>query len=117
MCLEVNSVVKTAPDRRKAWKVVDGRRRPIHQSLPGNGSYNVGEIYEVDRAYIDSMAYRYEGIPILYYFGFHVFTSLLQAEANLNSFEQIIEVEVDPADWVADGLRNDAVYSKLKVIT
>jgi hypothetical protein len=123
MCLKVISeriAGDEVPTRTKAWKVVCTNREPAVYCGTGvvytDGSEHfaplarvLGERWVRDRGYFSDPGPRYE-------FGLHVFTSIKAARDERGFADKIIEVEVSPEDWVADGRHGHALYTRLKVI-
>lgn len=114
MCLrELKRPEKDPPRRKWAWKVVTKERRPQHRNS-SRRIYKKGSTHKVPRAEI--MAQNYNG---RYHNGLHVYVSVIRAKELLayTSGCHIIKVAVDPKHWVADGVRGDAVYTQIKVLT
>lgn len=124
MCLDVNvrgGVVRErgttkAPTRKVAYKLVTTRREaPFRSSYIPRYTYRSIHT-ETDR---NIMRGRRNDSPygvVKYNAGIHVFTTLRMAQKR-RRFKGglILRVEVNAADWVASGDRNDAVYRKIKV--
>src|SRR5688572_3787831 len=113
MCLTVK-IVKKKPLRRVAWKVVRKNRSPIYQNRPA-GFYRKGRTVREDPSRIVTDTYGHVHI------GLHVYTSLAKAYRELKRWHKdyglLIKVRVSPNHWHADGIKGDAVYSQLTVLT
>lgn len=115
MCLwaEKEKIKGAAPSKRRhAWKVVT-KARTARVIFRYEKKYRKGSVHKADLTRIH--AGRMHGGR--YFFGLHVYTTRAKARAVSWLGLKIIKVQVDPKDWVADGYRGDAVYSKLKVLT
>lgn len=112
MCLTNIKKLKKAPRRRKAWKVVCKDRRPLAYTWAVSCGYKKGMVY----AKVDIVG-RQDAL------GYHVFTDRMEArhEAYRCRAARLITVEVDPRDWVADGLNNGdtkgAIYRVIRILT
>ena len=125
MCLQVNvrggivreRGVAKAPTRKVAYKLVTSRRRAFFR-----GGY-------MPRYTFRSTHFEFEGVilrgrketlygQVNYNAGIHVYTTLRAAKKRRAQFGYglILRVEVNAAHWVASGDRNDALYSKIKVL-
>jgi hypothetical protein len=104
-----------APTATRAWKVVTHGRRAFHRdeyALPYvDGSEHIAEEAEIMR-WREICAPDCRVCVPKYHYGLHVYETRPYGSLPLYP---TIEVEVDPADWIASG-NGEAVYRKLKVI-
>ncbi len=112
MCLIVKRV-KKKPMRRVAWKVVQKDRAPLHQDRPARFYRKGRTVREDPRSIVVDLFGRI-------FFGLHVYTSLSKAMDELSIWRErgvLIKAQVSSKHWHADGIKGDAVYSQLKVLT
>jgi hypothetical protein len=115
MCLRItNSTI--VPDRRRAWKVVKTLGDKMFSPIMGCHVYQYDEWSVSDRIgkqiADDEHAYGVNH-------GIHVYTDWFSAYNSLAMSypdHEVIELEVDPKDWVADGNADQAVYMKVKPV-
>lgn len=110
--------VSKAPKRRIAYKLVTPKRRAYFRAsyLP---LYTYRSIHSETNGNIIRGRRTTSYGDVLYNAGIHVYTTLRYAHRRRrlglgNCI--IVRVEVNAADWIASGTRNDAVYSKIKVL-
>lgn len=117
MCLLANKEKRLHHDASpytRAWKVVNLDRTPYYRS---GVDYQDGAEIFVNTDFI-----KESRCGNIYNFGLHVYTDAYRAQrthimALSRRWATLIEVEVDPADWIAEDTDQcEAVYSKLKVI-
>lgn len=107
MCLTPKRGVKR-PRRRIVWKQVHPRTRlPMHYALDHPG-YKKGTVHTVPLKEIKA-GREWDGT---YNEGIHVYT-----KKPLKAYYFIIRCSVRSEDWVADGVKGDALYRRIKVLT
>lgn len=114
MCLyPMGGKARGTKTRTRAWKVVNADRSPRIYGFATPLKYRKGSVHKVDLAKILRHARRTGN----YGPGIHVYRTRRRAASSKYYDELLIEVRVDPKDWVADGISEDAVYTKVKVVT
>jgi len=106
MCLHLKSSTEWGGARRKVWKVVQDNLWSLHRDV----QYVVGRKMVSDRV---SRALTSEELASReVYHGIHVFTSLVASQQcrRYQNTWLILACTVSPADHVADGQHDEAVY-------